>query len=705
LRKKKQCPFLFDDKIATESAHLLNACLDIEEFIDECRRKSYCPYMLAQITSKRTNLVLAPYTYIVDPVVRERLPIETFMNSVVIIDEAHNFPDQCSDRLSNDLPFHVVYLCLSVLRRLVPGQIRAQMHSENAIDAQKVGVACQAFEAWAHCLKTLEQTDRDFYELMLVPKQTDPQVILREPDFFFDMLTNCGINEHYVGQLSDLIDDIIEHSLVLELQQNETYALERVHYFLKTMYRHTQDRQASRQYLDDYFSLCLTNEPAISMICFTPAPGFTSICAYGPRTVILTSGTLSPIDSFAKELGQKFPIRLEGGHVADPSQIFVGIASRGTTNAGFQFTFANRKNEPMRRELAESLKSIYGAVPSGVLTFFPSFTFLEDFTPLLNRSSASLGKPLFVEPRDGNRLHDVLANFHRAAHRGAALLGVCRGRLSEGLDFADEAARCVCVVGIPFPNASDFRVTLKRQWLDRRGRGLGSRWYTESAMRAVNQAIGRAIRHRSDYAAIVLIDERFAGFQNMLSKWIRPSVRMVQHWSSMLDDLRVFFSNQARGVDRPLYEAQPLKPLEKKKPAKRPIVDCPVSRALFDGLTNGLREKARPDPLQLERSTTRKTRKANGAIMQLALEQLFSTSRTDSEEITEPTATTEPPRKLLTARPVDPTGRIAREVPKCAYCKQTEGRMQTMACGHCACVDCFGFREALGALACPICRP
>jgi regulator of telomere elongation helicase 1 len=28
-------------------------------------------------------------------------------------------------------------------------------------------------------------------------------------------------------------------------------------------------------------------------------------------------------------------------------------------------------------------------------------------------------------------------------------MGVCRGRISEGLDFADNAARCVVVVGIP----------------------------------------------------------------------------------------------------------------------------------------------------------------------------------------------------------------------------------------------------------------
>ena len=35
--------------------------------------------------------------------------------------------------------------------------------------------------------------------------------------------------------------------------------------------------------------------------------------------------------------------------------------------------------------------------------------------------------------------------------KGAILFGVCRGRTSEGLDFSDNAARCVIIVGIPYP--------------------------------------------------------------------------------------------------------------------------------------------------------------------------------------------------------------------------------------------------------------
>ncbi len=35
----------------------------------------------------------------------------------------------------------------------------------------------------------------------------------------------------------------------------------------------------------------------------------------------------------------------------------------------------------------------------------------------------------------------------------------------------------------------------------------GEQWYMQSAMRAVNQAMGRVIRHRYDYGAIILADK------------------------------------------------------------------------------------------------------------------------------------------------------------------------------------------------------
>lgn len=43
-----------------------------------------------------------------------------------------------------------------------------------------------------------------------------------------------------------------------------------------------------------------------------------------PCSILLTSGTLSPLDSFAHELQLPFEIRLENPHIIAPSQVHGG---------------------------------------------------------------------------------------------------------------------------------------------------------------------------------------------------------------------------------------------------------------------------------------------------------------------------------------------------------------------------------------------
>ena len=109
------------------------------------------------------------------------------------------------------------------------------------------------------------------------------------------------------------------------------------------------------------------------------------------------------------------------------------------------------------------------------------------------------------------------------------------------------------MTGLPFAPYYDPKVKLKREFLDAAramvrpsidggfGNGKlpakvetstttannnrtlsGAEWYNQQAHRAVNQAVGRVIRHRHDYGAVLLLDHRFAEVRNKdgLSKWL-----------------------------------------------------------------------------------------------------------------------------------------------------------------------------------------
>ncbi len=81
-----------------------------------------------------------------------------------------------------------------------------------------------------------------------------------------------------------------------------------------------------------------------------------------------------------------------------------------------------------------------------------------------------------------------------------------RGRSSEGVDFLDDCARAVVVVGIPYPPLYETSVRLKRVFNHDHEALLGSGddWYAAEAFRAVNQAIGEPLRYTYDVNAGVM---------------------------------------------------------------------------------------------------------------------------------------------------------------------------------------------------------
>ena len=90
----------------------------------------------------------------------------------------------------------------------------------------------------------------------------------------------------------------------------------------------------------------------------------------------------------------------------------------------------------------------------------------------------------------------------------------------------------------------------------------GQAWYDEQAYRALNQGIGRCIRHSRDYGAILLLEARFAK-PNMcakLSRWFRNCVRPVASEAALTSELAAFFQRCERefGENAPVSSANPL---------------------------------------------------------------------------------------------------------------------------------------------------
>ena len=294
------------------------------------------------------------------------------------------------------------------------------------------------------------------------------------------------------------------------------------------------------------------------------------------KAIILTSGTLSPMDTFASELQTAFPLQLEAQHVIEASQLFVGTFAAGPSGSNLIGTYQNTSSFTYQDDVAQCIYQICQVTPFGVLCFLPSYALLDK---LLDRMQATgvyeklaRLKEVISEPKSGStddferlmkRFYRTIADCkqhggraaatgpgRRHAVTGAVLFAVYRGKVSEGLDFADEHARAVINIGIPYPAFKDQKVLLKKEYNDRHvgSKQLlpGSQWYEIQAFRALNQALGRCIRHRHDWGAVVFLDQRFTHPKNIqkLSKWVRPSVRGYSALGEGIAALRAFMKGK-----------------------------------------------------------------------------------------------------------------------------------------------------------------
>ena len=280
------------------------------------------------------------------------------------------------------------------------------------------------------------------------------------------------------------------------------------------------------------------------------------------------------MDTFASELHTSFPLQLEANHVIDNSQIFVGVFPRGPSGTELIGTYQNTSSFNFQDDISQSIYEICKVTPFGVLCFFPSYALLEKVLERMQRTGKYKEllqiKEIVIEPRSGpaEDFEKIIKHYYKTISEckksptgltkvsnrpgitGAIFFAVYRGKVSEGLDFADENARVVINVGIPYPAFKDPRVTLKKEYNDRNTKTgsllPGMQWYETQAFRAMNQALGRCIRHRNDWGAVIFLDQRFTTQRNIqkLSKWVRPSVKSYSKFTEGIGALREFMKSK-----------------------------------------------------------------------------------------------------------------------------------------------------------------
>jgi len=98
---------------------------------------------------------------------------------------------------------------------------------------------------------------------------------------------------------------------------------------------------------------------------------------YGPRCIMLASGTLSPIPFLEQELMVPFPVQLSNPHIIGDNQLFAGIFKTGPGEIRLSSSFQNRNDNSYLKSLGDLITKVCSVVPKGVLVFFPSYSVMD----------------------------------------------------------------------------------------------------------------------------------------------------------------------------------------------------------------------------------------------------------------------------------------------------------------------------------------
>ncbi|KAK6124986.1 hypothetical protein DH2020_041260 [Rehmannia glutinosa] len=546
------CPMLRRRKIEEFRNEIIQLeALDIEDLVRIGRNLGGCPYYGSRRMMPTADLVVLPYQSLLSKSSRESLGLN-LKHSVIIIDEAHNLADTLISMYDakitvsqlNQLKFHLDGYFQRFRNLLGPGNRRY---------IQTLMTLTRAFlEMLSDDRKAVSHTDPpcDAEEIKIA---SDSTMTINE--FLFALnIDNINLVTGYGDRvaISQRVANVGDDEVISE-EESAISGFRALADILSSLINKDSD---GKIIVSKPMQTCNGLERGyIKYVMLTGEKIFSEVVDQA-HAVILAGGTLQPIEETKERL---FPsLQLDQlpffacGHVIPSENILPVAVKYGPSGLPFDFSYKARSSSTMIAELGLLLSNLVTVVPEGVVVFFSSFDY-ESRVYEAWKASGILSrimkkKRVFREPRKSTDVEAVLREYKETIDElsiqgptscnGAILLAVVGGKISEGINFSDGAGRCIVMVGLPYPSPSDVELIERVKHIEGLGKtilstksvygeshngdvetgfhilksckGRGKEYYENLCMKAVNQSVGRAIRHINDYAAILLVDARYA---------------------------------------------------------------------------------------------------------------------------------------------------------------------------------------------------
>ncbi|KAF1854881.1 hypothetical protein Lal_00011163 [Lupinus albus] len=439
-----------------------------------------CPYFTARRMMQYCNVVIFSYHYLLDPKIAERVSKDFSKDCIVVFDEAHNIDNVCIESLSTDITE-------DSLRKAT----RGAQNLENKISQMR---------------DTDQQQLQNEYEKLVQGLRDADEA--RQEDAFMANPGNIRRAEHFIAFLKRFIEYLKTRMKVRQVISETPPS------FLAHLREHTFiEKKPLRFCAERLTSLVRTLE-------------LTNIEDYQPLQEVATFATLvatyekgfllilEPFESDTAEVPN--PVLhftcLDAAIAIKPvferilchdlarRSFMPMIVTRGSDQASVSTSFQVRNEPSVVRNYGNLLTEFAKITPDGMVVFFPSYLYMESIISMWQGmgilDEVWKYKLILVETPDAQETSLALETYRTACcnGRGAVLLCVARGKVSEGIDFDHQYGRTVLCIGVPFQYTESRILKARLQFLRETYRIKENDFLSFDAMRHAAQCLGRVLR-------------------------------------------------------------------------------------------------------------------------------------------------------------------------------------------------------------------
>ncbi|KAI5179638.1 DNA excision repair protein ERCC-2 [Nematocida sp. AWRm80] len=512
--------------------------------------KPRCPYYTARSILALADCVVYTYNYIIDPRINELITEGFGSNCIVVFDEAHNIDNACIECLTikvsrNTLDSAWKSICyIEEISKTLSLQNSVQ-HSRKdgiSIDLASILMKYSTKRRYTTLVPGSIRNTKGFISAMkriiefFKTKLKEPHLVTESTETFVKELESSVFVEyssliHLSLRLRTLLGEIERNNISEDFTD-----LSKLCDFCSLA---GQFKKGFSVIFEPYNNLSIY-EPILGLYCLDSSIAMKKIFSTY-KNVIITSGTLSPISIYPRLL-DFIPVKSIEIDIAARKCLCslivtkgsdqMTLATSGSDTNTISSTFSLRTEPSVVRNYGNLVLEMSSTVPDGLVCFFPSYRYMEEAVSAWSESGIIKkilnNKLIFAESIDHTETEIALEGYRKACDigRGAILLGVARGKVSEGVDFSGAYGRGVLVLGVPFQYTESPRLKKRLEFLADEFGIREAEFLSFDAMRQAAQCVGRVLRSNTDYGLAVLADRRFnlQEKREQLPRWIQRNI-------------------------------------------------------------------------------------------------------------------------------------------------------------------------------------